>query len=250
MTQSNFCKNVFSNQISDSSKIHVIPYIIPAEFSPKGPRIRKFKDDTFVFGSVFEWVSRKMPELMIEAFMREFKQHEPVRLILKVQFPFDINFINPNNPQQTLIYNAIQNIRKDPRIMLNTDLIPKISEFYRGLDAYISCTAGEGWGQTLSEAMACGIPTIASNHSGNLDFMNENNSYLVDVEEWSPTIEFPNLCWKKPKIESIQKVIRQVYEEKNSEIQKQKILNAIKIKNLYTQDIIGKEIRQIIEPLI
>ena len=32
MTQSNFCKEVFSKSIDDPSKIHIIPYIVPEEF--------------------------------------------------------------------------------------------------------------------------------------------------------------------------------------------------------------------------
>ena len=31
----------------------------------------------------------------------------------------------------------------------------------------------------MAEAMACGVPTIASNYSGNLEFMNNDNSWLV-----------------------------------------------------------------------
>jgi glycosyltransferase involved in cell wall biosynthesis len=243
MTQSNYCKSIFSKHISNSGKIHIIPYIIPREFSPNGPKLRLFDENLFVYGSVFEWVPRKVPELMIEAFTREFKPNEPVRLILKTQIPYDINSLNQSNFHDNPIHNSIiqvlRLIKQDPRILIFSNPIPNISDFYRGLNAYISCTAGEGWGQTLSESMACGIPTIGSNHSGNLDFMNSENSYLVEVENWSPTVEFPNLCWKKPKIESIQKIIRQVYEQYNSKSQRKIITNAIKIKEKYTSENIG-----------
>lgn len=42
---------------------------------------------------------------------------------------------------------------------------------------------GEGWGLTLSEGMAAGVPGIASNYSGNLAFMTARNSILIDGYE-------------------------------------------------------------------
>ncbi len=49
-------------------------------------------------------------------------------------------------------------------------------------DVYISLHRAEGWGLTMAEAMAQGIPTIATGYSGNLEFMNDQNSWLVDFE--------------------------------------------------------------------
>ena len=49
-------------------------------------------------------------------------------------------------------------------------------------DVYISLHRAEGWGLTMAEAMAQGIPTIATGYSGNLEFMNDQNSWLVDFD--------------------------------------------------------------------
>jgi glycosyltransferase involved in cell wall biosynthesis len=40
---------------------------------------------------------------------------------------------------------------------------------------------GEGWGRPLLEAMAAGLPTIGTRFGGNLEFMNDETSYLVDA---------------------------------------------------------------------
>ena len=44
-------------------------------------------------------------------------------------------------------------------------------DFMRSLDAYVSLHRAEGFGLTCAEAMASGLPVIASNYSGNLGFM-------------------------------------------------------------------------------
>ena len=47
-------------------------------------------------------------------------------------------------------------------------------------DAYVSLHRAEGFGYTMAEAMLLGKPVIATGYSGNLEFMDERNSYLVD----------------------------------------------------------------------
>ena len=49
-------------------------------------------------------------------------------------------------------------------------------------DAYVSLHRSEGLGLTMAEAMLLGKPVIATNFSGNVDFMNAGNSLLVDYE--------------------------------------------------------------------
>jgi glycosyltransferase involved in cell wall biosynthesis len=51
--------------------------------------------------------------------------------------------------------------------------------FMNSLCAYVSLHRSEGYGLTLLEAMALGVPVIATAYSGNLDFMNSINSWLV-----------------------------------------------------------------------
>jgi glycosyltransferase involved in cell wall biosynthesis len=46
-------------------------------------------------------------------------------------------------------------------------------------DSYISLHRSEGFGLTMAEAMYFSKPVIATGYSGNLEFMNEENSFLV-----------------------------------------------------------------------
>ena len=204
MTQSTFCKALFERCTEGAVDVHVVPYIIPDQFTAAGPVARLAPRDTCAFGSVFEWVPRKVPGRTIEAFVQEFDRDEPVRLYLRTSHP-------RGGSAEALVGEWSQG---DGRVVTLPDPFPDLAPFYRGLDAYVSCTAGEGYGQTLAEAMACGLPTIASRHGGNLDFMNDANSYLVDVEPWSHafTRDGEEFRWRLPRVASIRATLRRVFE--------------------------------------
>ena len=191
----------------------------------------------FVFGSVFEWVPRKVPERTIQAFTEEFDRDEPVRLVLKASHPDGLDPIQ-----------LVKEISDDERIVTITADLPDLAAFYRGLDAYISCTAGEGYGQTLAEAMACGIPAIASRNGGNLDFMNDDNSYLVDVEDWSFafTLDGEDYRWRMPKVEAIRSCIREVYDHWLQGKEKPKYIDTARFKAKFTAERIGNKLYDVL----
>jgi glycosyltransferase involved in cell wall biosynthesis len=58
----------------------------------------------------------------------------------------------------------------------------EIESLYRRAQVLVSLHHGEAWGLTLSEAMAQGVLVVASNWSGNLDYMSPANSFLVNGE--------------------------------------------------------------------
>jgi glycosyltransferase involved in cell wall biosynthesis len=195
--------------------------------------------DTFVFGSVFEWVPRKVPELTIKAFEQEFDRGEPVKLLLRTDHPDGLD-----------TGKLVNDCTKDHRVESIADVIPDLAAFYRGLDAYISCTAGEGYGQTLAEAMACGIPTIACKNGGNLDFMNDGNSYLVGVHDWSHglTIDNEEFLWRLPKIDSIQACMRYAYDNWARGKAKHKHRDTSKFRGRFSASRIGTDLYDLLAP--
>jgi len=238
LTQSKFCKDIFGSIPGmNKSKIKVVYYPMPAYCVEKGPNLRQklhFNNDTFIIGSIFEWVARKKPELMWEAFINEFKPDEKVLFLNKIQPP---NFF------RDWWYRFNQYRKKDPRIQLINGFVEDMGTLYRTFDCTCSPTAGEGWGAVLSESMACGIPTIGSKHSGNLEYMTDQNSWLVDVDPWSEvgsdhTNHLPEFLlhkyqkWRLPKVDSIQKAMREIYEIWKTKEPNKRALEGLKLQEL------------------
>ena len=81
-------------------------------------------------------------------------------------------------------------------------------------DCYLSLHRGEGFGMTMGESMLLGKPVIATNYSGNVDFMTPENSYLVDYRIVPLTRDYgPYMrgnVWADPDVAQAAQFIRQV----------------------------------------
>jgi glycosyltransferase involved in cell wall biosynthesis len=75
-------------------------------------------------------------------------------------------------------------IMGDDRIMIKDDFLNRdqVSGLESVVDAFVSLHRGEGLGLGLAESMYLGKPVIGTAYSGNLEFMNRENSCLVDYE--------------------------------------------------------------------
>lgn len=91
---------------------------------------------------------------------------------------------------------------------------------YRSCDAFVLPTRGEGWGLPIIQAMAMGMPTIATNWSGNVDFMTDANSYPLKIdglEEVPSSSEYgaaPGKMWAKPSEDHLVELMRRVFTDR------------------------------------
>ena len=81
-------------------------------------------------------------------------------------------------------------------------------------DIYVSLHAAEGFGLTLLEAMAVGTPVICTGYSGNMDFTNYENSWLVGYQMMRTderTGPYPEgSVWASPNLDEAIDVMRHV----------------------------------------
>jgi len=136
----------------------------------------------FKFLSVFKWSYRKGIDILLKAYLEEFGGDEDVSLIL-VSRPID----NSNNIASD--FNGIrQTVSKSdselPHICLYSKPVHErdMPKVYNSCNAFVLISRGEGMGLPFLEAGSTGLPIIASNCSGHSDFLNNDNSYLVEPE--------------------------------------------------------------------
>jgi glycosyltransferase involved in cell wall biosynthesis len=171
-------------------------------------------ENHFVFLFMFDLhsqIHRKNPDAVFRAFQRAFREDDEATLLIK-STGGDIHSADLALVRKTI---------RGPNVILLDKLMPR-SQAY-GLiamaDCFVSLHRSEGFGLGLAEAMLMAKPVIATGYSGNLDFMNRNNSLLVDYElveikEDRPIYTRGNF-WAEPSIEQAAAYMREVYEHRD-----------------------------------
>ncbi|MDN3593521.1 glycosyltransferase [Zunongwangia endophytica] len=215
-TASSFCKNIFKKVYNNP--ITIVPHPVAFKLNGIGKdSVRSFFDPKkFSFLFVFSYHSsmeRKNPMFLLDAFTKAFSKADPVELVIKT-----VGAASFKKDSSQLIQTAAQHKNvKIYDIDLNKD---GINHLINDCDCYVSMHHSEGFGLTLAEAMYLGKPTIATNYSGNTQFMNAENSFLVDYKLGSIQNADKNFCestvWGHPLLEDAIEKLREAYFDKFS----------------------------------
>lgn len=172
------------------------------------------EEGKFIFLVSFDfhsWVARKNPYAAIDAFIKAFAhERDDVRLLIKSSNGFR------HADQFRDLLNAAA---KDRRVIVRDEVIDRahVAALQRCCDAYVSLHRAEGFGLGLAECMALGKPVIGTAWSGNLDFMNEQNSCLVDYRLLPVARgEYPSAegaHWAEPDVEQAAVFMRRLVDE-------------------------------------
>jgi glycosyltransferase involved in cell wall biosynthesis len=160
--------------------VHKIPFTLNLKLNKKLNRSYfKLPQNAFIFIFNFDYWSvyeRKNPEGVVRAFKMAFGDRRNVHLLIKsthAKFqPEDANNL------RSLIGSA-KNIELRDVFISSENMMSLINL----CDCYVSLHRAEGLGLGMAEAMALGKPVIATNYSGNLEFMSDHNSCLVGYKK-------------------------------------------------------------------
>ena len=181
---SRFNRETFAACGVDRGKLVVVPESVPEEF---------FRDDIepatipgalgFVFLSVFGWSLRKGWDVLLRAYAEEFRPADRVTLVCKVSPNFGLSVREHQAEMEAFIREELgRDPAELPRIVVLGQEMDRtaLAALYRAADALVLPTRGEGWGRPYLEAMAAGLPVIGTAWSGHLDFLHQENGYLID----------------------------------------------------------------------
>jgi glycosyltransferase involved in cell wall biosynthesis len=167
-----------------ASKLRVIGGTLDFDlFSPgANPLPVERREGEVLFLANFDFSERKGWRTLLRAWARAFHRHDPVRLLLKTG-----SFENGDRHVRERIDGFLQAVAREglgqaaPVTVLTDTLGPdELPRLYAAADAYVMPSHGEGWGRPLMEALAMGLPSIASRWSGPLEFTEESTSWLID----------------------------------------------------------------------
>jgi GT2 family glycosyltransferase len=192
-------------------------FVMPLGFDPDhfNPRIaRRTLPGVYTFFSNFEWGERKAPELLLRAFNQEFRADEPVILLVKTS----------NLDPSLDVRHEVAQMQLDPRggrihFSLN-QMTPthQLGVLYRSADCFVLPTRGEGWGLPVIEAMACGLPVIATDWSAHCDFMTPQNAYPLPVERMVRAAAkcryYDGFQWAEPSFADLRRLLRHVFQNR------------------------------------
>jgi glycosyltransferase involved in cell wall biosynthesis len=236
-----FCQRAV--QAMTAKPVVVVPHAVSASETPQPGYREKLKIDggEFVFLYVFDassYVARKNPHCLVEAFAAAFSKHDRVRLVLKVS--------NADTDPEFSRYLAAL-VERDARclVLRQTMGTDELAGLFRAADCYVSPHRAEGFGLSVAEAMALGLPVIATDYGGTVDFMTEKVGFplryrLVEVDrEHGPYAK--GAIWADPSREHLQELLRTVVENPRAAAAKGQKARARIIEN-YSATAIGRRI--------
>jgi glycosyltransferase involved in cell wall biosynthesis len=95
----------------------------------------------------------------------------------------------------------------------------QLAALYRSVDCFIAAGRGEGWNMPLTEAMACGVPAIATAWGGQMEFLSEEVAYLLRTRGTIPAVAkcpyYDGFSWADPDPEHLGALLRHVVEHRD-----------------------------------
>ncbi len=235
------------SSIAASAPIQVftIPPAISTETQQTGCQYRDefgLRHSPFIFLFVFDFLSyceRKNPIALIQSFKRAFGLDDKVLLLIKCT----------NSKRYPAQNKAMMKEVNQPNIQVISKSFSydQSKRLFNACDAYVSLHRSEGFGLTLAEAMALGKPVITTGYSGNMDFTNESNSYLVKYK-LVPILKTvgpyeKGSVWAEPDIDHAAELMVQVRENYQQALRKAEIARR-EIREKYNAERIGGMVKE------
>jgi glycosyltransferase involved in cell wall biosynthesis len=182
--------------------LKILPHGVNFERFPLLTR-RRDGSEPYTFGAVGVFSPRKGIDVLVRAFADEFRPNEHVRLVLKA-----------TNTDHALP-------RLDPRIQIVEGFFDDdvMLQWMGRFDAFVLPSRGEGFGLPGVEAMATGLPLIATNWSGPADYLDPADSFPLDYELVNPGgagVHGTRFWgkWAEPSYEHLRCLLRQLFENR------------------------------------
>jgi glycosyltransferase involved in cell wall biosynthesis len=183
---------------------------VPVKLLPNGvdparfPLLEREQRETITFGTFAELSPRKGTDVLLAAFLSEFAAAEPARLLVSAS------------------HGGHAYACEDPRVFWREGLLdhgPPLLGFLQEIDVFVFPSRAEPWGMPGLEAMATGVPVIATNWGGPAEYMDAADSLpldfrLVDCEGVVSNNRRYEGRWAEPDREHLQALMRWCFDHR------------------------------------
>lgn len=250
LPSSEFSKNVFLKNGVPQQVMKVIPHGVNEEFLVESNSKYEIKTDRkykFLI-NIAQLHTRKNIDGILNAWGEAFTNFDDVVLIAKLNikkpfYPFEVNW-------NELFLNFKKKYQNHAPVIIINEFISNIADLYRACDIHLSLSHVECFHIPSLESMMLGKITIASNYGGNVDFMNKENSLLVDgkicraplnYQYWEPTVQAEMF---QPDLKHAVELMRLAVSDYDNLSNKFKH-NLSSLKDIYTWDNVAKQILEL-----
>jgi len=238
-TTSYYAKNVILKWSSiPEDKVSVVYHGVDTNIyrplNPK-PRFENF-EDYFIFGMVARNQIRKEYPVLLRAFASLPKYIKDECMLYLHTMPLEESGgkLGWNLPLLVRKYNLFGKVlfpsEKACKFMGYSE--KEMCEIYNAMDVHCLITSGEGFGLPLIEAMACGIPQIASKNTCIPEILGDAGIYAECWEEDLETVE--GFTLSTTKISAVRECMIMLFEDKN--LRKKLSQNALRRVMLFSWD--------------
>lgn len=165
----------------DAERIEIItPYVDTQQFSPDGASYRRGTHAGTRFLVIGGDLPHRALQHVVSTYERTFTSADDV--VLHVVLPLAQRDENTAWRQQLLsLLHAGTRHPRLPRIFVDTQRIEReeLPALFRAADVFIHAGSATGAGRTIREAMACGVPVIATDIAPARDLLNDGSGWLV-----------------------------------------------------------------------
>ena len=208
------CSHYCARALSQAGRpVSVIPHVVrvPERDPEAEQRMRErlgTRDGEFLFYTIVNANVRKGLPDVLRAFTDLFPNGE-ARLVAKTTTPLP------------------PALAETPGVIALAGHLPEsdLYALHRVADCLVSAHRSEGWGLTISEAMACGNLVIATAHGGNTEYMNPGNSLPVacnvetirpdDIKQ-QPELRSAGMHWAYVDPDDLRRQMRRAVDERES----------------------------------
>jgi len=208
-----FNLNTFINSGVHEEKISIIPspvdIIDPNHIIPHKVKTRK----KFKFFSLFNYEARdrKGLDILLKAYTEMFTHKDDVCLLIKSKTSL------ADLKREYGLSDLIPELEIINKVLTRNELLG----IYKTANCFVLPSRGEGIGRPLLDAMVMGTPIITTNWSGQADYLNETNAFLIDYKlvdvDTQYYLKYPGFygsSWAEPDIDDLKYKMKTIFQNK------------------------------------